>query len=86
MWNLKLKEAREQKEMTQQDLAKLVGISRGCYSNYELGTREPPYEILSKICWTLDVTADYILGLEDETGRKTNIYNNYGTHNGDVKF
>ncbi len=86
-FNEKLKELRQEKKITQKDVAELLGISTTCYAGYEQAYREPDLKTLKKICIYFDVSADYLLGLEDETGAKTyNSYTNYGTHNGNVKF
>lgn len=87
-WNDKLKEARIEKGISQQETANRIGISRGCYSNYELGSREPPFEIIVKICNVLGISADYLLGLEDEAGTKTYISNSFNnfSNSGNIKF
>lgn len=80
----KIKQLRIEKRITQKGLANLLGISTTCYAGYEQNYREPDFKILKKICIFFGVSADYLLGLEDETGAKT--YNNFGIHNGDVHF
>ena len=60
-----MKVARSLKGLSQQAVADSLGVTRGCYGNYEQGTREPPYAILAKICKLLDVSADYLIGLSD---------------------
>ncbi len=44
--------------------------------------------MIRKMCIEFNISADYLLGLENDDGTKTynNTYNNYGTHQGDVKF
>jgi transcriptional regulator with XRE-family HTH domain len=61
----KLKQLRKEKGKTLKEVAQKIGISLSAYSNYEQGIREPSYEILKKICAYYEVTADYLLGLED---------------------
>ena len=70
--------------LTQKQIAELLNISEGNITNWKKGENLPSVEILYKLCIILQVSADYLLGLEDDTGRK--IYNNYGTHNGNVNF
>ena len=60
---VRLKELREDKDIHQADLAKMLNISQGTYSNYENGKTEPPYDILIKLCLFYNVSADYVLGL-----------------------
>ncbi len=80
----KIKELRKEKNITQKEIAEILGISPTCYAGYEQGYREPDFKTLKKICIYFDVSSDFLLGLEDETGSKT--YNNYGIHNGNVNF
>lgn len=44
-----IKEIREANKFTQAQVAGFLGIERGTLSNYELGTREAPFEILQKL-------------------------------------
>ena len=83
-FNQKIKDLRKEKKVTQKEIAEILGISPTCYAGYEQGYREPDFKILKKICIYFDVSSDFLLGLEDETGSKT--YNNYGIHNGNVNF
>lgn len=61
----KLKELRKIKNVSQKEVAKAVGITLSAYSNYEQGLRQPSYDILKNLCKYFDVSADYLLGLED---------------------
>ena len=83
-FNQKIKDLRKEKNITQKEIAEILGISPTCYAGYEQGYREPDFKTLKKICIYFDVSSDFLLGLEDETGSKT--YNNYGIHNGNVNF
>lgn len=76
----KLKELRIEKELTQKDLAKMLNVRNTTISAWEKDIAEPPYETLRKIAVLFDTTADYLLGLEDETGAKVHnaIYDNHG--------
>lgn len=84
----KLKRIRIDKGLTQKKIAKLLEISETGYAGYEQGYREPDFHTLIKICQILDISSDYLLGLENEDGTKVNnnTYNNFGTHQGDVNF
>ena len=46
--NQNLRKLRESNSFTQQQLADYLGINRSAYSNYELGERQPPLEVLEK--------------------------------------
>ncbi|GHU60022.1 transcriptional regulator [Clostridia bacterium] len=61
----RLKTLRKNKGITQEELAKAIGVLRHSYVYYEKGTRSPTCDILVKICKQLDVSADYLLGLSD---------------------
>ncbi len=80
----KIKFLRTSNNITQPQLAQKIGVSNGIISIWENNINEPKASYIKKICLFFDVSADYLLGLEDETGSKT--YNNFGIHNGNVKF
>ena len=61
----RLRELRKEKGCTQGQVAKKIGVTLSAYSNYEQGLREPSYQILKLICRFFDVSADYLIGLED---------------------
>ena len=61
----KIKEQRLEKGLTQKQVAEFLEISTTCYAGYEQGYREPDFKILKKICKFYEVSADYLLGLED---------------------
>ncbi len=61
----RLKEQRLEKGVFQKDVAKEIGVTLGAYAHYENGIREPEYAILVKLCKYYNVSADYLLGLED---------------------
>lgn len=56
---------------TQKEIAKKLGISEGNITNWKKGVNLPSVETLYKLCVLLNESADYLLGLEDETGAKT---------------
>ena len=64
-FHVRLKKERLFNNLTQQQLADLLGIPISSYQNYERlgkGQREPDYEMLVKIAKTLNTTIDYLLG------------------------
>ena len=63
--NKKLKLLRKQKGVSQKIVAEAIGVTLSAYSNYEQGIREPSNQILVNICKYFDVSADYLLGLEN---------------------
>lgn len=67
---------REQKKLTQGEMAEITGISRAALSHYENNRRQPDYETLKIIADFFKVTIDYLMwGAEgkSEWGPETNI-------------
>ena len=61
----RLKNLREDKDLTQADVAKLLFITQQQYSLYENGYREISVSMLIKIAEYYNVSIDYILGITD---------------------
>ena len=61
----RIKELREEKELTQAELGVLLGLSYQTIGHYETGFTQPSLETLAKMCEVFDITAGYLLGLED---------------------
>lgn len=64
MYN-RIKDLREDHDLTQKQISKILNCSQQVYSNYELGQRDIPTEILISLSRHYDVSVDYILGLTD---------------------
>lgn len=60
----RLKTLRLKKNLTQQQLAELLGVTKSVISAYENGTRYPAYDVLVKIARIFKVSTDYLLGVE----------------------
>jgi len=58
----RISELRKEKNLTQVEFAEALGITRSAYSHYELGTREPDYDLLKKMADFFDCSTDYLLG------------------------
>ncbi len=58
----RIRNLREDKDLTQQQLADILHCSQVCYSNYENGKRDIPTLILEKIADFHQVSVDYLLG------------------------
>lgn len=63
---IRLKQERERLGLTQEDVAKRVGITAAALSNYERGIRDPDTELLAKLANVYGVSTDYLLGLVDD--------------------
>lgn len=57
-----LKNIRQSKNLTQKQLAELIGISERGIQNYEMGVRKPNFDIIIALADALEVSADYLLG------------------------
>ena len=62
----RIRDLREDHDLTQKQLAKMLNCSQQVYSNYELGQRDIPTDTLISLALFYNVTTDYILGLSDK--------------------
>ena len=59
----RIRDLREDRDLKQRQIAELLHCSQQVYSNYELGQRDIPTEVLIKLSNFYGVSVDYILGL-----------------------
>ena len=59
----KLRGLREDNDLTQTQVANVLGTSQTMYARYERGANELPIHHLIKLCEFYNVSADYILGI-----------------------
>lgn len=62
----KLKSVRKSRHITQLELSKRLGVAKGTISAYEQSLSYPSIETLTKLCFILDTSADYLLGISDD--------------------
>ena len=62
----RLKDLREDKDLTQKQVAEMLFITQQQYSLYEKGYREIPVSMIIKLAKFYNVSTDYILELKDE--------------------
>ena len=62
----RIRNLREDKDMSQTELAQVLHCSQRIYSNYERGEVDIPTEILIKLAQFHQTSVDYLLGLTDE--------------------
>ena len=67
----RLKELRKNNNLSQKQLAAILKTNNSSICDWECGRTEPSIETVALMAVYFDVTADYLLGLEDETGAKT---------------
>ncbi len=84
----RIKELRKDKNLTQNQLATFLNVTQDSISLWEKGKRIPDTQYVVLLAVYFDVTADYLLGLEDETGAKTYINNSFNnfSNNGNFKI
>ena len=63
MYIRRIRDLREDHDMTQQQVADYLGTSQTMYARYERGANELPIRHLISLCKLYHVSADYILGL-----------------------
>ncbi len=63
MLGKKIRELREENNITQQDLAKYLKVAKSTLSQYETGSRIPNDDIKKAIALKFNVSIDYLLGL-----------------------
>ena len=62
----RIRDLREDRDMTQTEMAQVLQCSQRIYSNYERGDVDIPTEILIKLAEFHRTSVDYLLGLTDE--------------------
>ena len=65
----RIRDLREDADMKQREMAKILHCSQQVYSDYELGTRNLPVDILIRLAQFHHTTTDYLLGLTDKRER-----------------
>ena len=62
----RLRELREDKDLTQAEVAKYLDMSQTGYSQYEIGKNDVPTRVLIKLSLFYNVSVDYILNITNE--------------------
>ena len=60
----RLRELREDRGLTQKEIAAVLGTTQQVYSRYEKGENEMPIRHVIALCRYYKVSADYLLGLK----------------------
>ena len=61
----RLRSLREDNDLLQKDIAAFLNCTQVCYSNYEIGKRDIPTDILIRLSEFYDTSIDYLLGITD---------------------
>ena len=62
----RLRDLREDKDLTQKEVADMLGCSQTTYSRYETGDLNVPIDILKKLAKFYKVSIDYIVGITNK--------------------
>ena len=65
----RIRELREDKDLNQTQVAKVLSMSQTGYSKYETGENDVPTAVLISLSKFYNVSIDYILGLTDQKER-----------------
>ncbi len=65
----RIRDLREDRDLTQREMGEILSCSQRVYSNYERGDLDIPTDILIKLAQFHNTTTDYILGLTDQKSR-----------------
>lgn len=66
----RIRDLREDHDLTQTQIAKILGMSQTGYSKYETGENDIPTSILIKLSRYYNVSIDYLLGESNDFKRK----------------
>ena len=61
----RLKEIREEKGLSQRELAKLLNIDKSTVAKYETGERSPDADMIVQLADFFDVSTDFLLGRKE---------------------
>ena len=61
----RIKELRKEKNFSQSQLARQIGVSQKAVDYWELGTNEPKASYIVKLAELFEVSADFLLGIDD---------------------
>lgn len=62
----RIRHLREDNDLLQKDIAKILKCAQTAYSKYELGQRDIPTDVLITLAKFYNTSTDYLLGLTDE--------------------
>lgn len=73
----RLKELRQSKGLTLDDIEKATGINRGTYSNYENGNTAPEFETWQKLSNYFEVPIPYLMGIGEKVTKTIYIFQSF---------
>ena len=67
---MRLRDLREDHDLTQENVAKYLHCAQNTYHQYETGKRQIPLTLLKKLALYYNTSIDYIVGLINEIDKK----------------
>lgn len=65
----RIRDLREDRDLTQQDVAAYLGMKQSQYSRYERGLRDLPTDVLIRLAQFYNTSTDYMLGLTNDSAK-----------------
>lgn len=81
----RIKKLREQNNLSQEGLGKILGLTGPAIARWEKGTAEPNSKILIKLADLFNVSTDYLLGNDKETKKEIELLKNALRNSGFMK-
>ena len=72
---IRLLELRNEKGLSQRELARIMNVSQGTYNNWENANTQPSIEQLISLANFFEVSVDYLIGRTDDMGNAVHIPN-----------
>ena len=66
MYGIRIRESRQKMRLTQAQLAEALKTTQGTIGKYEREELQPNIETIIELCKILKISADYLLGIENE--------------------
>lgn len=70
LYRVRLKELRNERDLTLEEVAEVIGVSTSALSGWEHGYRKPNIDVMKKISSLYQTSVDYIIGLTDDKDPK----------------
>ena len=67
----RLRDLREDHDLSQDELVRLLGMPKTTYTNYEQGKREIPFSLVIRLARLYNVSIDYIAGLSSHPAARS---------------
>lgn len=74
----RLKAARKAKGLTQVEIAAILGVTQGSYQRMETGNHDLKMSTIYQLCKTLDISADWLIGLNVDIQKPVSVYDLIG--------